>query len=328
MKRTQATTVALLVTMIGAACTKTDSTADSKKTKTESELTTDSGTSSDPNKNVVATVGKTKITEAQALADYAILAKLSNAASAGQAGAKKLDPKKPTHELLLSTVSQLATAEALKLSLKTRKGSITAKDRADAVKQLDSQLAQSPGVKLPADYKKRLLEQYAIETAVLRTFKLDDVSLQAEYKKNPPKAVTCAHHLLVDTEAEATEALKSISGGAKFEDVAKLVSKDTGSGQQGGDLGCADTSGYVPEFAAALDALKPGETSKPVKTEYGYHVIRRDADKTPTFEESRDQMAQERLPAVKKEVLGTIHYAKGFDPTAPSSSPASSPTSG
>lgn len=192
MKRTQATTVALLVTMIGAACTKTDSTADSKKTKTKSELTTDSGTSSDPNKNVVATVGKTKITEAQALADYAILAKLSNAASAGQAGAKKLDPKKPTHELLLSTVSQLATAEALKLSLKTRKGSITAKDRADAVKQLDSQLAQSPGVKLPADYKKRLLEQYAIETAVLRTFKLDDVSLQAEYKKNPPKAVTCA----------------------------------------------------------------------------------------------------------------------------------------
>ena len=235
------------------------------------------------------------------------------------------DVNKPTRDVLLQTLSQIAFREALELSLKTRKGKVTAKDREDAEARLKEQLTQAPEVKLPADYRKKTLEQYAVESAVIRSFHLDDASLKAEYEKNPPAAVACAHHILVATETEATDAIKSLDTGTKFEDLAKLISTDTGSGASGGDLGCAEPSNYVAEFAAALEALKPGETSAPVKTEYGYHIIRRDEDQAPSFEETSAKWKDERFPEVQAEVEKPIRYTKGYDPNAPVSSTTTTP---
>ncbi|MDD7733226.1 MAG: peptidylprolyl isomerase [Firmicutes bacterium] len=82
-----------------------------------------------------------------------------------------------------------------------------------------------------------------------------------------------ASHILVPTEEEAKEAKKRIDGGESFEDVAKAVSKD-GSAQAGGSLGIQNPGKYDPVFAKALLALKEGEISDPVQTQFGYHIIR------------------------------------------------------
>ena len=105
-----------------------------------------------------------------------------------------------------------------------------------------------------------------------------------------------AHHILVDKEADAKAIIAKLKAGAKFEDIAKAQSKDKGSGANGGDLDWANPGTYVPEFSAALTALKKGEiTQTPVKTQFGWHVIRlddtRDA-KIPSYEDVKPQLLE------------------------------------
>ena len=109
-----------------------------------------------------------------------------------------------------------------------------------------------------------------------------------------------ARHILVEKEDEAKALIAQIKKGAKFEDLAKKSSKDPGSGAQGGDLGWASPSGYVPEFADALGKLGKGKmTDTPVKTQFGYHVIRVDdvrdakAPEVPKFEDVKPQIKQQ-----------------------------------
>jgi parvulin-like peptidyl-prolyl isomerase len=82
-----------------------------------------------------------------------------------------------------------------------------------------------------------------------------------------------ARHILVDTEAEAKLVESLLAQGIDFATVAKRYSKDTGSGQNGGELGWAPPSNYVPEFADAVSSLEIGKISEPVKTQFGYHII-------------------------------------------------------
>ena len=103
-----------------------------------------------------------------------------------------------------------------------------------------------------------------------------------------------ARHILVEKEADAKAIIAKLKTGAKFEDLAKQ-SKDPGSAGNGGSLGWAPASTYVKEFGDALAKLPKGQTTQvPVKTSFGYHVIRlddvRDA-KVPTFEEAKPQIA-------------------------------------
>ncbi|MDF3837683.1 peptidylprolyl isomerase [Cupriavidus basilensis] len=105
-----------------------------------------------------------------------------------------------------------------------------------------------------------------------------------------------ARHILVEKEADARAIIAKIKAGAKFEDMAKASSKDPGSAANGGDLDWANSSSYVPEFSAAMTALKKGQmTDTPVKTQFGWHIIQlddvRDA-KIPTFEEVKPQLVQ------------------------------------
>jgi len=95
-----------------------------------------------------------------------------------------------------------------------------------------------------------------------------------------PRVITAA-----DTAAARARAValrNEISGGAKFEDVAKRESADSASGAKGGDLGRGPATQYVSEFANALKTLKVGELSQPVETPFGYHLIRVDERKGDT----------------------------------------------
>lgn len=83
-----------------------------------------------------------------------------------------------------------------------------------------------------------------------------------------------ARHILVKTESEALQALYDVTtGGKDFADVARAVSLCP-SKKQGGDLGWFSRGTMVREFETAAFALKPGDISKPVKTRFGWHIIK------------------------------------------------------
>lgn len=88
-----------------------------------------------------------------------------------------------------------------------------------------------------------------------------------------PDKVHCAH-ILVKTETEAKTIIERLNKGEKFANIAKQVSLCPSS-KRGGDLGSFGRSMMVKEFETAAFALNKGETSKPVKTKFGYHIIKR-----------------------------------------------------
>ncbi|MDF3073667.1 MAG: parvulin-like peptidyl-prolyl isomerase [Alphaproteobacteria bacterium] len=123
-------------------------------------------------------------------------------------------------------------------------------------------------------------------------------ALKARYDKQiaamPAEEEVNARHILVKTEEEATGIIAALKGGGDFAALAKEKSTDAGSGANGGDLGWFRKTDMVGEFAEAAFKLKKGEVSEtPVKTQFGFHVIKledRRTAKPPTFEETEEEL--------------------------------------
>ena len=103
-------------------------------------------------------------------------------------------------------------------------------------------------------------------------------------------------HILVEKEADAKAIITQLKAGGNFEEIAKTKSKDPGSAPNGGDLGYVSDKSLVPEFSKAMVQLKNGQvTDKPVKTQFGWHIIKmidsRDV-KAPSFDEMKAQLKQ------------------------------------
>jgi peptidyl-prolyl cis-trans isomerase C len=101
-----------------------------------------------------------------------------------------------------------------------------------------------------------------------------------------------ARHILVDSEDEAKTLLDQIKGGADFATIAKEKSKDPGAAE-GGDLGYFTKDQMVPEFAEVAFKMYPGQLSNPVKTQFGWHIIKVEDKRTkqpPEFEKVKDQI--------------------------------------
>lgn len=168
------------------------------------------------------------------------------------------------------------------------------------------QEAEKEGLATTEDFKAQM--ELARQTIMIRALFADyqkknpvtDADMKAEYDKfanaNGGKEFK-ARHILVETEAEAKAILASLKKGGKFEDIAKKQSKDPGSGAKGGDLDWANPSSYVPEFSEALLKLNKGQLAEaPVKSQFGYHIIRVDDVRTaqlPQFEQLKPQIAQQ-----------------------------------
>jgi peptidyl-prolyl cis-trans isomerase C len=102
-----------------------------------------------------------------------------------------------------------------------------------------------------------------------------------------------ARHILVQTEDEAKKILADLKKGANFETVAKEKSKDPSAAAQGGDLGFFTKDQMVPEFADVAFKLQKGELSDPVKSQFGWHIIKVEDKRTkapPPFEQVKDQV--------------------------------------
>ena len=103
-------------------------------------------------------------------------------------------------------------------------------------------------------------------------------------------------HILLEKESEAKSLITKIKAGEKFDELAKANSKDPGSAVKGGDLDWMSPQSLVPEFSKAMVALsKGGLTDKPVKTQYGFHIIQLDdvrEIKAPTMAELKPQLIE------------------------------------
>jgi parvulin-like peptidyl-prolyl isomerase len=121
-------------------------------------------------------------------------------------------------------------------------------------------------------------EVFAAEVEPPTQQEVDDVIAEAE-------ALYCSSHILVATEAEAEEVVSRLEAGEDFALLAAELSTDTGSGAQGGDLGCSPPDAYVEEFAGALTAAEIDVPTDPVETEFGFHVILLREDEVPTEEQ-------------------------------------------
>jgi peptidyl-prolyl cis-trans isomerase C len=139
-----------------------------------------------------------------------------------------------------------------------------------------------------------------------------DAQVKAEYDRYKAQVGDKeyhARHILVGTEDEAKAIIAKLKGGAKFEELAKQ-SKD-GTAANGGDLDWASPASYVPEFSKAMVALQKGAiTDTPVKTQFGYHVIKLEdvrPAKVPPLDEVKQQvqesLQQRKLATFREELM-------------------------
>ena len=161
--------------------------------------------------------------------------------------------------------------------------------------------------------KAQLVKQIYLEEAVAP--KISDKAVKDAYdrfkKENAGKTEVHARHILVPTEEEAVQAIKDLDGGADFEDLANKRSSGP-SAQNGGDLGYFIKDEMVPEFSEVAFKLKKGEYTKtPVKTNFGWHVIkvedRRDRE-VPSLEQVelpiRNKLSQDALQELVSDLRG------------------------
>ena len=173
-------------------------------------------------------------------------------------------------------------------------------------REIFMQEAQKRGLDASADFKSQM--ELARQTILIRELFADyqktnpvtDAEVQAEYDKfvaaNSGKEYK-ASHILVEKESDAKAIIASLKKGGKFEDIAKKQSKDPGSAARGGDLDWANPSSYVNEFTEALVKLEKGKTTEaPVKSQFGWHIIRLDdvrQAQLPKLEEVKPQVSQQ-----------------------------------
>jgi peptidyl-prolyl cis-trans isomerase C len=147
-----------------------------------------------------------------------------------------------------------------------------------------------------SDLRRRLVVQKVVRE-YQKPPEITDEQAQKYYDENPTLYSTTqirASHILVKDEAAAREIREQVKADpSKFADIAKEKSTDKTSGAKGGDLGMFGPGRMVPEFERAAFALKPGEISEIVKTQYGFHVItitdRKEGERRP-FDQVKEQI--------------------------------------
>ncbi|MGB4440732.1 MAG: peptidylprolyl isomerase [Coriobacteriia bacterium] len=173
---------------------------------------------------------------------------------------------------LLATLieSELITQEAEKLGADLSEESVDASITALMGEMDEATLAST-------------LEAYGMTVEDLRISVRDQLAREfliekavAEYEVTTmSETYSLLSHILVDTEEAANALYVQLQGGADFAELASANSTDTASAVDGGSLGWSPTDAYVPQFADAANVLGVGETSAPVQSDYGWHIIKK-----------------------------------------------------
>lgn len=158
-------------------------------------------------------------------------------------------------------------------------------------------------------FEKILREQLIINNLkekLTSNIKVGDEEVKKYFDSNKdmfklPSPEIRASHILVSTKEEADKVLAEIKAGKDFAELAKKYSKDTATKDKGGDLGYFGKGKMVPEFEKAAFALRPGQVSEPVKTSYGYHIIKVTGERSSlSFDDVKDYI-KSNLESNKKD---------------------------
>ena len=198
---------------------------------------------------------------------------------------------------------------------------------------LVSKAAETKGVPDNADFKRRLafartkllMEQYlqaeakaAVTEAAMR--KIYDEAV-GQMSKEPEVR---ARHILVETEDEAKAVLAELKKGADFAELAKSKSKDPGS-SDGGDLGYFTKDQMVPEFSEVAFKLDKGQLSDPVKSQFGWHIIKVEDKRTrqpPEFDKVKDQLETFVVRRSQVEMIAKLRKEAKIERLTPEGTPA------
>ncbi len=174
-------------------------------------------------------------------------------------------------------------------------------------------LDKSPEIMEQLDLVKHQLLVRAYVADYMKKNPIKDEALKAEYNKAKSAEGDKeykAQHILVEGEKEAKDLIAQIKKGASFDKLAKEKSKDAGSKDQGGKLEWTMPTNFVKPFSDAMVKLKKGDmTAEPVKTPYGYHIIKLEdtrAAKVPGFDEVKDKIRQSQQQALITKMLDDL----------------------
>lgn len=170
-----------------------------------------------------------------------------------------------------------------------------------AQEAIKKRLDRDPDVVTQIDLARQGILIRAYQADFMRNNPVSDSELRKEYesvKAQMGDKEYKARHILVETEQEAKDLVTVLKKGSAFDKLAGERSIDTGSKNNGGELGWSSAAVYVKPFADALTKLKKGETSQPVQSPFGWHVIRLDDVRNavpPSFDEVKQNMQQRVL---------------------------------
>jgi peptidyl-prolyl cis-trans isomerase C len=197
---------------------------------------------------------------------------------------------------------------------------------------LDAKIADGPDFAARLAYyrEKVLLDEYLTsESKKAATPEAAQKLFDDTLKAMTPEEEVHARHILVEDEAKAKAAAERVKKGEDFAKVAAELSKDPGSGKEGGDLGWFSKERMVPEFAEAAFKLEKGQVSAPVKSQFGWHVIKLEDKRTkplPKFDEVKPQISQYLERKAQQDiVLALREKAKIERLDKPAAAPADKP---
>jgi peptidyl-prolyl cis-trans isomerase C len=166
-------------------------------------------------------------------------------------------------------------------------------------------------IKKMADAKKKLLVETMLEND--SKMKVSDAAIKQVYedelKKLKPEEEVSARHILVPTEDEAKAIMVKLKAGGDFAALAKELSKDTGSGAEGGSLGYFTKGKMVPEFEKAAFEGKKGDLLEPVKSQFGWHIIKvedKRSQEPPKLEQVKPQIEEYLIRKAQSDMITAL----------------------
>ena len=209
-----------------------------------------------------------------------------------------------------NTLNIIVRDEITKKEAEKLKVTVTDKQLDEAVGELKAQYGSDEAFKealktynvTEADVKEDMKADLLLENVLKKRIKVTDDEIKAYFEENKDSLAQSeqvqASHILVKTEKEATAILKELKDGADFAKLAKEKSTDTGSAVEGGDLGLFGKGEMTEAFEKAAFALKVGDISEPVESEYGYHIIKvtdKKEAKKATLEDNKETIKETLL---------------------------------
>jgi foldase protein PrsA len=173
------------------------------------------------------------------------------------------------------------------------------------------QAIQQAGMSGTEEFKEALRGQMLVDAAKSKLVDVTDEEIEAQFAKENVEVE--ASHILVETEEEAQDIIKELNDGADFAELAKEKSTDTGSGEQGGELGFFSTGKMVPEFEEyAFKEDVVGKISEPVQSQFGFHVIKVTdrKEKDLKLEDEKDRIREELAAEKSASVDANKIYAE------------------